>query len=183
MSGKLEVNSAYVYRLLHPMHTVLVSCVGKTGKPNITTLAWAMPTSHDPPLIAISISPKRHSHKLIQESEEFTVNIPTLEKLQEVYACGSLTGRSYDKFKKTGLTPIPGRKIKAPAIRECIAHLECKLENQTPTGDHTIFVGRIIEAYADIGAFTESYDLKKARLLFHIGGNNFAVLDPRIYKP
>jgi hypothetical protein len=30
--------------------------------------------------------------------------------------------------------------------------------------------------------FTESYDLKKARLLYHAGGNNFVVLDPRIYK-
>jgi len=183
MSEKVNVNSAYVTRLLHPMHTVIVSCVGKTGKPNLTTLAWAMPTSHDPPMVAISVSPQRHSHTLIEESEEFTLNIPTLEKLQEVYACGSLTGRSYDKFKKAGLTPVPGRKVKAPAIRECIAHIECILNSQVTTGDHTIFVGKIVEAYANMGVFTETYDLKKARLLFHAGGNNFAVLDPRIYKP
>ncbi len=183
MSDKVPVNSALAYRLLHPMHTVVVSCVGKAGKPNITTLAWAMPTSHDPPLVAISVSPKRHSYTLIQESKEFTINIPTLEKLQEVYACGSLTGRSYDKFKKAGLTPIPGRKVKAPAIRECIAHIECQLDSQVTTGDHTILIGKIVDAYANIGVFTESYDLKKARLLFHAGGNNFAVLDPKIFKP
>lgn len=183
MSGKTEVNSAYSYRLLHPMHTVLISCTGRDGKPNVTTLAWAMPTSNAPPLIAISLSPKRHSHKLIEETEEFVVNIPTLEILQAVYACGSLTGRSYDKFKKAGLTPIPGRKVKAPAIRECIAHLECVVDNRFTAGDHTIFIGRIIASYADMGIFTESYDLKKVRLLYHSGGNNFAVLDPRIYKP
>ena len=165
------------------MHTVLVSCVGKEGKPNITTLAWAMPTSIEPPLLAISVSPKRHSHKLIEETQEFIVNIPTLEILQAVYACGSLTGRSFDKFKKAGLTPIPGRKVKAPAIRECVAHLECVVDDQFTTGDHTIFVGKIVDAYADMGVFTESYDLKKTRHLFHAGGNNFAVLDPKIYKP
>ena len=126
MSAKTQVNIASAYRLLHPMHTVLVSCVGKAGKPNITTLAWAMPTSINPPLVAISLAPTRHSHTLIEESGEFIVNIPTLETLQAVYACGSLTGRSFDKFKKTNLTPMPGKKVKAPAIRECIAHLECQ---------------------------------------------------------
>jgi len=183
MSGKTEVNSVYSYRLLHPMHTVLVSCIGKDNKPNVITLAWVMPTSIEPPLLAISVSPKRHSHKLIEDAQEFTVNIPTLDILQAVYACGSLTGRSFDKFKKAGLTPIPGRKVKAPAIRECVAHIECVVKEKFSTGDHTVFVGKIVSTYADFGVFTESYDLKRARLLFHAGGNNFAILDPKIYKP
>lgn len=182
MSAKSQVNIASAYRLLHPMHTVLVSCVGKAGKPNVTTLAWAMPTSINPPLVAISLAPTRHSHTLIEESGEFIVNIPTLETLQAVYACGSLTGRSFDKFKKTNLTPMPAKKVKAPAIRECIAHLECSVVSKFTTGDHTVFVGKILEAYADMGVFTESYDLKKARMLYHLGGNNFAILDPKIFK-
>lgn len=72
---KVPVNVSSAYRLLHSMHTVLVSCRGKTGKHNIITLAWAMPTSINPPLIAISISPRRHSHALIEETKEFVVNI------------------------------------------------------------------------------------------------------------
>jgi flavin reductase (DIM6/NTAB) family NADH-FMN oxidoreductase RutF len=183
MSGKVEVNSSYAYRLLHPMHTVIVSCVGKTGKPNATTLAWAMPVSSEPPLVAISVAPKRHSHSLIEESQEFIINIPTLEQLQATYACGSFSGRSFDKFKKAGLTPIPARKVKAPAIKECVAHIECAVDNQVAAGDHTIFVGKILAAYTDPGVFTERYILESARLLYHAGGNNFAVLDPKIYKP
>lgn len=183
MSGKVDVNSQYAYRLLHPMHTVIISCVGKAGKPNATTLAWAMPTSNDPPMVAISVSPKRLSHTLIEESQEFIINVPTLELLQATYACGSFSGRSFDKFKKAGLTPIPAKKVKAPAIKECVAHLECTVDSQFTTGDHTIFVGKILAAYANIGVFTERYNLESARLLYHAGGNNFAVLDPKIYKP
>jgi flavin reductase (DIM6/NTAB) family NADH-FMN oxidoreductase RutF len=183
MSGKVNVNYSYASRLLHPMHTVLISCVGNSGKPNIITVAWAMPTSQDPPLVAISISPKRHSHKLIEETQEFVVNIPTLEILQSAYACGVFSGRSLDKFKKNEFTPIPGRKVKSPAIRQCVAHIECVVDSKFTTGDHTVFVGKIVDAYADVGVFSESFDLKKSRLLFHIGGNNFAVLDPKIYKP
>ncbi len=183
MSVKTTVNITSAYRLLHPMHIVLVSAVGKANKPNVTTVAWAMPTSINPPLLAISLAPTRHTHTLIEESGEFTVNIPTMEILQAVYACGSLTGRSFDKFKKANLSQMPGKKIKAPAIRECVAHLECEVDGQFTTGDHTIFVGKILEAYSDIGVFAESgYDLKKARVLYHAGGNNFALLDPKLYK-
>jgi flavin reductase (DIM6/NTAB) family NADH-FMN oxidoreductase RutF len=183
MSAKTPIKVTSATRLLHPMHTVIISCKGSDAKPNITTLAWAMPTSANPPLIAISVAPGRHSHKLIEESGEFIVNIPTLEILQAVYACGSLTGRNFDKFKKANLTQMPGKKVKAPGIRECIAHIECEVDGQFTTGDHTIFIGKIVEAYADIGVFTETYDLKKARLLYHAGGNNFSLLDPKNFKP
>ena len=182
MSVKTNVSISSAYRLLHPMHTVLVSCIGKTSKPNITTLAWAMPTSINPPLLAISLAPTRHSHALIEESGEFIVNIPTLEILQAVYACGSLTGRSFDKFKKTNLTPMPAKKVKAPAIRECIGHLECQVDSKFTTGDHTIFIGKIIEAYADMGVFAESYDLKKGKDALSCRRQQFCILDPKLYK-
>ena len=183
MSAKTSVNINSAYRLLHPMHTVIVSCIGNANKPNATTLAWAMPVSMKPPLLAVSIAPTRHTHTLIEESGEFIVNIPTLETLQATYACGSLTGRSFDKFKKTNLTPMPAKKVKAPAIRECIAHLECEVDGQFTAGDHTIFVGKIVEAYADLDVFSDAgYDLKKARTLYNVGGNNFALLDPKLYK-
>jgi flavin reductase (DIM6/NTAB) family NADH-FMN oxidoreductase RutF len=163
------------------MHTVLVSCIGKKGKPNIITLAWTMPTSFDPPLIALSIAHKRHSHTLISESMELVINIPTMNILKETLFCGRTSGRDRDKFKETGLTPIPARKVKPPIIKECIAHLECKLINQMITGDHTLFIGKIIEAYANEGVFTEKYNLKKANRIFYVHGNDFITLNPKIF--
>jgi flavin reductase (DIM6/NTAB) family NADH-FMN oxidoreductase RutF len=173
---KVTVNVRSAYRLLHPMHTVLVSCVGKNGKPNIITLAWAMPTSINPPLVAISISPRRHSHTLIEETKEFIVNIPAMDILDETVFCGTTSGRSHDKFKEAGLTPLPAKKVKAPLIEECAGHLECKLHSQCTTGDHTIFVGEIVHANVDKGVFTDSYDLKKAKMIFHLGGDKYSTL-------
>ena len=170
---ELDVSPFSAYKLLHPMHTVLVSCVGEDEKPNIITLAWAMPTSINPPLVAISIAPKRHSHKLIGQTREFVVNIPTMKILKETLFCGRRSGRNYDKFKEAGLTPSPARKVKPPIIKECVAHLECKLHSQFSTGDHTVFVGEIVEAYADRGVFTGKYELEKAKMIFHLGGNDF----------
>jgi flavin reductase (DIM6/NTAB) family NADH-FMN oxidoreductase RutF len=181
MSEKINVEFSSAYRLLHPMHTILVSCAGKTGKTNVLPLAWAMPTSHTPPLVAISIAPSRYSHTLIEETREFIINIPTVDIVKETLVCGRASGRNHDKFSETGLTPLPARKLKAPIIKECIAHLECKLHSQIKTGDHTVFIGEIIEAYANKGAFTNKYDINKAQMLFHLGANIFATLDPQVY--
>ncbi|NWG10212.1 flavin reductase family protein [Candidatus Bathyarchaeota archaeon] len=180
----VNVNLSSCSRLLHPMHTVLVSCAGKTAKPNIITLAWAMPTSIDPPLVAVSIRPERHSYALIEETEEFVVNIPTIDILKETLFCGRKSGSKHDKFKKTGLTPLPARKVKPPIIKECVAHLECRLHRKFKTGDHTIFIGEVTEAYADKEAFSEGeYNLRKAKMIFHVGGNEFATLRIRKFKP
>lgn len=183
MSSKVTVNFQSATRLLHPMHTVLVTCVGKAGKPNVATVAWAMPTSQKPALIAISLSPQRYSHTLIEESGEFTVNIPSIDILQAVIACGAFSGRSFDKFKKAGLTPVPGKTVKAPSIQECLASIECVVEDKFTTGDHTVFVGKVMDAYAEMGSFTDSYDIKRAHMIYHGGGNNFYTLDPKQYKP
>jgi len=183
MPEKINVEFSSAYRLLHPMHTVLVSCVGKNGKPNVLPLAWAMPTSHNPPLVAISISPSRYSHGLIAETDEFVINLPTVDIVKETLACGRTSGRNHDKFSETGLTPLPARKVKAPIVKECIAHLECKVHSQFKTGDHTVYVGEIVEAYANKGVFTDKYYVDKARMLFHLGGNVFVTLDPKLYKP
>jgi flavin reductase (DIM6/NTAB) family NADH-FMN oxidoreductase RutF len=183
MSEKISVELSSAYRLLHPMHTVLVSCVGKTGKPNVLPLAWAMPTSNNPPLIAISMGLNRYSHRLIEETKEFVINIPTVDIVKETLACGRTSGKNHDKFSETSLTPVPARKVKAPIIKECIAHIECKLHSQFETGDHTVFVGEIVEAYAKEGVFTDKYDVGKAQMLFHLGGNVFATLDSRLYTP
>jgi flavin reductase (DIM6/NTAB) family NADH-FMN oxidoreductase RutF len=180
---KMDVTLSSACRLLHPMHTVLVSCVDKTGKPNIITLAWAMPTSINPPLIAISVRPSRYSHALIEETKEFVINIPTMDIVDATLFCGRRSGKTHDKFKETGLTQLPARKVKPPIIKECVAHMECKLHGQFTTGDHTTFIGEIIEAYANKEAFKEEYDLKKAKMIFHLGASKFATLKFKVSQP
>jgi len=165
------------------VYTVLVSCVGKTGKPNLITLAWAMSTSVNPPLVAISIAPRRHSYASIEEAKEFVVNIPSMEILDATLFCGRRSGEDHDRLKETNLTPFPSRKVKPPTIKECIAHLECKLHSQFTTGDRTVFVGEIVKASSVKEAFTDGYNLEKAKMTFHIGGNDFATLDPKVSTP
>jgi flavin reductase (DIM6/NTAB) family NADH-FMN oxidoreductase RutF len=39
--------------------------------------------------------------------------------------------------------------VKAPVIDECVAHMECKVTQIIETGDKNLFIGEVVEAYAD----------------------------------
>jgi len=181
---KVEVVLSSFYRLLHPKLVVLVASINPLeGKANIITLAWAMPISRHPPLLLLGITPKRYSHELIAGPKEFVVNIPTMDIVKETLFCGRRTGRLHDKFKETGLTPLPAKMIRPPIIKECVAHLECKLHQQISMGDHTLFVGEVLTAYVNEGVFHGKFDLEKAKLIYHAGGDDFATLAPEIVSP
>jgi len=127
-----------------PSPVVLVTCISKEGKPNIITIGMYMPISFRPPLLIIGVSPKRYSHKLIRETGEFAINVPPKNLVKQAIYCGTHSGLKVDKFKETGLTPIPARVVKPPLIKECLAHFECKLYAAHEAGDHTIFVGEVV---------------------------------------
>jgi len=62
-----------------------------------------------------------------------------------------------NKFKKVGLTQTPSVKVKAPSVRECNVHFECRLDWVRKAGDHYIIAGRVV-------AITVDADLAKAPL-------------------
>ncbi|HKZ93652.1 MAG TPA: flavin reductase family protein [Candidatus Bathyarchaeia archaeon] len=180
---KVEVDFDYACRLLHPRHTVLVTCSNKAGKANIITLAWSTPTSFKPPMVVISIAPRRFSHKMIEETGEFVVNVPTMDIVKETLFCGRISGSACDKFKEAPLTPLPAKRVRSPIIKECVAHLECKVVEKIKTGDHTLFVGEVISAYVNKGIFTETFDVEKVKPVFHMGGDDFATVASEIVSP
>ncbi len=132
-----------------------------------------MPVSVTPPYIALTLRPQRHSYKLLKETQEFVVNIPDFSLAKQVVFCGRRSGSDYDKFKETRLTPMKARKIAAPIIKECIAHLECKLEKVIEIKDHILCIGKVIVAYASNKCYRRLYDLSQHQPLLHLRGNTF----------
>lgn len=132
-----------------PLRHFLITCGDIERKSNIIAVSFCMPVSKEPPLIACAIGRRAYSCKLIESTKEFIVNIPPKELKPKIYYCGLHSGYQVDKFKETGLTPQPARKVKAPIIDECVAHMECKIRQEIETGDKKLFIGEVIEAYAD----------------------------------
>jgi len=155
MSKKLKKPSEALY----PTPVVMVSCVDKEGNPNIITLAWVGIVCSDPPMIGISIRPSRYSYKLISESDEFVVNIPTVDLAKQTDHCGMVSGRDVDKFKETGLHAKPSSKIKAPLIEECPMNIECKVRQTINLGAHVLFIGEVVAVNVDESILNEKGEI------------------------
>ena len=161
------------YKLLHPRPVVLVCSVSKDGKPNVMACSWVTPVSEEPPLIAIALWKGGYTHRLIEETGEFTVNIPSSKLLKAVWVAGTKTGKKVDKIKLTGLKISPAKKVKAPIIEDCIGHLECKLESSADAGECKVYLAKVLAAYADKNLFKKGVWTEKAEVLLHTGGKLF----------
>jgi flavin reductase (DIM6/NTAB) family NADH-FMN oxidoreductase RutF len=158
--AKREIKGEVV---LFPVPVVLVTCVDKTGKPNIITLAWAGVVCSEPPMVSISIRPHRYSYLLIKEGREFTVNIPTVDIMRQTDICGIVSGRDTDKFNLTKLTPEPAKHVKSPLIKECPVNLECNVKSTMLLGTHEIFLAEVVAVHIDESVMTPAGKIDYAK--------------------
>ncbi len=117
------------------------------GKRSICPIGWKMTTSGAPYMMAISISPLRFTHSLIESSKSFVLAWPGEDLAKETYLCGTNSGRNVDKFKEYNLTAINASEVEAPLINECLVNMECKLSGTLTTGDHTIFSAEVVKLW------------------------------------
>ena len=178
---KVKVPLSRARRLINPGPVVLVTAKYK-GAVNVMTAAWTTPISHDPPLVGVAIHHGSFTHDLITKSEQFALNVPGRGLVEKVKLCGTLSGHDVDKFKEANLTPLTASQVKAPLVEECLGHLECVLVEAPSLGDHTLFVGRVVAAWVEEGAFEETWLLEDegAKPLHHLGGTYYGVLEKRI---
>ena len=172
------------YHLLHPKPAVIVVSLDSNGKPSGMTAAWTSPVSMKPPLISVSISPRRYTYKLIKETGDFTVNVLDVNLVAEAHFFGTRSGRRVDKFAESKLTAERSSRVKSPHIKEALAVLECNLYREIKLGDHILIVGEVLEAYVKPGAMKRGiYDPRVAKVLMHLGGVGYITISDEIITP
>jgi flavin reductase (DIM6/NTAB) family NADH-FMN oxidoreductase RutF len=159
-----------IYHLLHPKLTFLLTSISKDGKPNAMTCAWATPASEEPPIVIVCVSKEHHTTKLIKQTKEFVINIPTKRLLKALWICGKASGRNIDKFEKTKLKTVQAKRVKVPIVSDCIGHIECKVWKTVEAGECYAFFGKVLSAYADTRYFKKGLWTKKAEIPLHLGG-------------
>ena len=114
-----------VFTLLEPGPVVLVTTHdGKRS--NVMTISWTMVVDFTP-RFAITTGAWNYSYKALRKTRECVIAIPTVDMLDTVVGIGTCSGADIDKFAKFGLTPLPGKVVRAPLIKECLANIECRV--------------------------------------------------------
>lgn len=122
---------------------VHVVTVRSGDKINGMTAAWTTQVSFKPAMIAVAIAPARYTHDLIKESGYFCVNTLPVEAKDIARHFGFKTGRKTDKFKGVSYTnALKG----SPILDSACIYLECKVVHAYEVGDHTLFIGSIVDS-------------------------------------
>jgi len=120
------------------------------------------------PIFTVLVRHSRHTHKIIENTDQFTVSVPIHGQLKrELDYCGTHSGRDVDKFSELGLELIEEKQLDTPFIKGADIHYECKIvykqninsellydekirEKYYPQDDyHTIYYGKIINTYQE----------------------------------
>jgi flavin reductase (DIM6/NTAB) family NADH-FMN oxidoreductase RutF len=125
------------------VHGVYVVTTRLDDLVNGMTAAWVSQVSLNPLLVMVSIAPPRYSHRLIKDSGVFAINVLTAAQTELGKRFGYKSGRKVDKFAGLEWTAaVTG----SPILPQAYAYLDLKLTDTFPAGDHTLFVGEVVDA-------------------------------------
>ena len=134
--------------IVYPAPVLIVATYDKEGKANAMTAAWGGICCSKPPCVTVSLRKATYTYDCIVHSRAYTLNIPSQKYVKEADYLGIATGKTEDKLKTAGLTPIKSDVVNAPFIEEFPLILECKLIHTFEIGLHTQFMGEIMDVKA-----------------------------------
>lgn len=130
---------------------------------NGMTATWVTQVSFEPPLVAAAVQTNAYTHALITAGASFSINI--LAGGQKPLAA-KFTQPQRRAGDKLGPYEIGQAATGCPILREALAYVDCELVQAIPSGDHTLFIGRVVAA----GLQRAGQPLTLAETGWHYGG-------------
>lgn len=143
----------------------LLVSVNGSGQPSGMTFGWGtLGTIWGRRIFTVLVRPTRNTFRLIEETGDFTVNLLPTKLAPALDHWGKVSGRSEDKWARTGLRPAPSRRVRSPIVEQGVLHFECRVihrhdlqpENLIPElvpayyasgGYHRVYHGEILACY------------------------------------
>ena len=133
-------------RVLWTMPSGLYVVGSRAGeRRNAMTLNWATQVSSNPKLLAIAVENEALTHQLVAESGAFTLCVIDREDRAVV--------RKFTKPVEVDVTastlngfPFHDGSTGAPILDMAVAWVECRVHQQVDLGDHTLFIGEVVDA-------------------------------------
>jgi len=160
----------------YPGHAVIITAQFE-GKKGIMAAAWHAPISRTPPLYGVSLSPKRHTYKLIEKAKSFAINFMSFDKVKQLVSVGSISGAEVDKYKRFDIEIEKPIKTSAPILKDAYTAYECLLVDRREYGDHIWIVGEIAATHFDKSLFNtdETVDLNRVSPILYVGADRYTI--------
>lgn len=127
--------------LTHGLHVVSASDGEHIAAGAIT---WLSQASFSPPLVTIAVRVKSGLHHVIENSGAFAVNIVGEE--QRALASAFFRSTVVEGDRINGYVFESGPATGSPLLLDTPAWFEARVTDAVKRGDHTVFVGEVVEA-------------------------------------
>ena len=107
------------------------------------TISWVSKVSFKPALVMISIGKNRKEHEKFIESEVFAINILGESGIEIGRHFGLTEGKNasnFDGIEHFELT------TGSPIFKDIVGAVDCKIIKTIDLGDHTIFIGEVLDS-------------------------------------
>ena len=115
----------------------------KDGEIAAATVNWVTPPAFEPPLVVVGVKADSGAHELVKKAGAFALNI--LGKGQQGPAFAFFKPVEKDGDKINGEAYAAG-ETGVPVLNSVPAYVECTLEQTVENGDHSIFIGKVVNA-------------------------------------
>jgi flavin reductase (DIM6/NTAB) family NADH-FMN oxidoreductase RutF len=107
------------------------------------TANWIAQAAFEPPMVSITVENDSRAIALVRESGVFAVNVLASGQRDLAGQLGRRSKTHPDKFR--GVVTEPG-VTGCPLLQDALGFVECRVMGELPAGDHTLFVGEVVEA-------------------------------------
>lgn len=104
-----------------------ISSLSAAGQRNLAPYSFFNCFNYRPPIIGFASTGWKDSVANIVETGEFVWNLATRPLAEAMNNSSASLPRGEDEFAFAGLTPIPGRRVKAELVAESPVNFECRL--------------------------------------------------------
>jgi flavin reductase (DIM6/NTAB) family NADH-FMN oxidoreductase RutF len=139
----MDANVKQTVLRMIPYGLYVLTVRGKDDTVAAATVNWVTQASFAPPLVVVGVKADSHPHPLIKESKAFALNV--LGKDQGAMAFTFFKPATREGQHISG-EPFRWGTTGAPILERAPAFVECRLVDSVERGDHSIFVGEVVEA-------------------------------------
>ena len=138
--------------------------VRAADRTNTMTIGWGLAgICWRKPVLMVAVRKTRFTFEIMEAASDFTVSMPSGNLRDEIFYCGTKSGRDVDKFQECGLKAVSAREVSSPIIQMPGLHVECRIAYKSameaenlaqqfhglyPQKDyHTLYYGEVVACY------------------------------------
>lgn len=177
-----------IYKLLigsvAPRPIAWVSTISTDGIYNLAPYSFFNAVVGKPPTVVFcpgmrdEFTGEKDTYDNVVATGEFIVNFVNEDLKDAMNATSAILPPAVDEFERAGVTPVMGKTVNVPYVKESPIHFECKLHEivtigEPPTGGHLV-IGTVTHMYFDDAVYKDGYvDIEAYRPIGRLAGRSY----------